>query len=126
MSTPLEFDFRQDPSEWHLDDVSVVQTTPPPAATGSVAINDLNIVEGNSGTQVATFTVTRTGTGATAPFDVSYATADSTATLRAPVEGDSARILRRGRQVGAISIAIPPNALGLRQCSRSVQQGGLL
>jgi hypothetical protein len=26
-STPLEFDFRQDPSEWHLDDVSVVQAT---------------------------------------------------------------------------------------------------
>jgi hypothetical protein len=49
-------------------------------ASGSVAINDVNIVEGNSGTQVVTFTVTRTGTNATAPFDVSYATADSTAT----------------------------------------------
>jgi Calx-beta domain len=49
-------------------------------ASGSVAVNDVNIVEGNSGTQVATFTVTRTGTNATAPFDVSYATADSTAT----------------------------------------------
>ena len=49
-------------------------------ASGSVAINDVNIVEGNSGTQVATFTVTRTGTNATAPFDLSYATADSTAT----------------------------------------------
>ena len=49
-------------------------------ASGSVAINDVNIVEGNSGTQLATFTVTRTGTNATAPFDVSYATADSTAT----------------------------------------------
>jgi hypothetical protein len=49
-------------------------------ASGSVAINDVNIVEGNSGTQLATFTVTRTGTNATAPFDVNYATADSTAT----------------------------------------------
>ena len=26
-STPLEFDFRQDPSHWQLDDVSVVQVT---------------------------------------------------------------------------------------------------
>jgi hypothetical protein len=54
-------------------------------ASGSVAINDLIITEGNSGTQLATFTVTRTGTNATAPFDVSYATADSTATA---VDGD--------------------------------------
>jgi len=40
-STPLEFDFRQDPSEWHLDDVSVVQTTgstpPPPPPTPPAA-----------------------------------------------------------------------------------------
>ena len=38
-STPLEFDFRQDPSEWQLDDVSVVQATgspPPPPPTSGI------------------------------------------------------------------------------------------
>src|SRR2546430_601497 len=55
-----------------------VTNPPPPAATGSVSINDLNIVEGNSGTQLATFTVLRSG--GTDPFNVSYATADGTAT----------------------------------------------
>jgi len=47
-------------------------------AAGSVAISDVNIVEGNSGTQLAFFTVARTGGAAT--FDVNYATADGTAT----------------------------------------------
>src|SRR2546423_198233 len=37
-------------------------------ATGSVSINDVNIVEGNSGTQLATFTVLRSG--GTDPFNV--------------------------------------------------------
>jgi serralysin len=45
---------------------------------GSVSINDVMIVEGNSGTQLAFFTVSRTG--GTAAFDVNYATADGTAT----------------------------------------------
>src|SRR2546430_12375957 len=55
-----------------------VTNPPPPAATGSVSINDVNIVEGNSGTQLATFTVLRSG--GTDPFNVSYATAGTTAT----------------------------------------------
>jgi hypothetical protein len=42
--------------------------------------------------------------------------------LRARVEGNSASVLRRGRESWRISIAIPPNALGLRQCCRSVQR----
>ena len=45
---------------------------------GNVSINDVNITEGNSGTQVATFSVTRSG--GTAAFNVNYATADGTAT----------------------------------------------
>ena len=49
-----------------------------PPNTGSVTINDVQITEGNTGTQVATFTVTRSG--GTAAFDVNYATADGTAT----------------------------------------------
>jgi uncharacterized delta-60 repeat protein len=45
---------------------------------GLVSINDISISEGNSGTKVATFTVTRTG--GSAAFDVNFATADSSAT----------------------------------------------
>ena len=45
-STPLEFDFRQDPSEWHLDDVSVVPTgsvpPPPPAPPAAPAITSFS------------------------------------------------------------------------------------
>jgi Ca2+-binding RTX toxin-like protein len=46
---------------------------------GSLSINDVTISEGNSGTKVATFTVTRSG--GTAAFDVNYATANGTATV---------------------------------------------
>jgi hypothetical protein len=51
--------------------------TPPPGA-GSISINDVTTAEGNSGTHVDTFTVTRTG--GTAAFDVHYATSNGTAT----------------------------------------------
>jgi len=47
-------------------------------AVGSISINDVTIAEGNAGTSIATFTVTRTG--GTAAFDLTYATADGTAT----------------------------------------------
>ena len=65
---------------------------------GSVSINDVTITEGNNGTQVATFTVTRSG--GTAAFDVNYATADGTATT---ADGDyvatsGTPALRRQRQ----------------------------
>ncbi len=45
----------------------------------TLAINDVSIAEGNSGTQILTFTVTRTGTTASA-VGFSFATADGTAT----------------------------------------------
>ena len=44
----------------------------------SVAINDVSIIEGDAGTSVATFTVTRSG--GSAAFTVTYATANGTAT----------------------------------------------
>jgi hypothetical protein len=44
---------------------------------GSVSINDVSITEGNSGTKLMTFTVTRSG--GTAAFAVNYATAANTA-----------------------------------------------
>ena len=49
------------------------------SAPGTVSINDVTISEGNSGTQVATFTVTRSG--GTAAFDVNFATSNGTATV---------------------------------------------
>jgi Ca2+-binding RTX toxin-like protein len=45
---------------------------------GSITIDDITIAEGQSGTKLATFTVTRAG--GTAAFNVNYATADGTAT----------------------------------------------
>ena len=56
---------------FHVDDGAAV--------VGSVAINDVAITEGNNGTQLAIFTVTRTG--GTAAFDVNFATQDGTATV---------------------------------------------
>jgi len=47
--------------------------------TSSVAVHDVMISEGNSGTQIATFTVTRSG--GTAAFDVNFTTSDNTATI---------------------------------------------
>ena len=76
--THLEFDYRQDPTQWRLDDISVVAADMTSAAP-TVSINDVTISEGNSGTNVATFTVTRSG--GTAAFDVNFATSDATATV---------------------------------------------
>ena len=52
-------------------------TVPPSPVAGSVAVNDMTVVEGNAGTKVMTFTLTRSG--GTAAFDVKYATVDGTA-----------------------------------------------
>ena len=48
------------------------------AGPGSITISDASVTEGNSGTKVETFTVTRSG--GTAAFDVNFATANGTAT----------------------------------------------
>jgi hypothetical protein len=47
------------------------------ATPGSVTISDASVTEGNSGTKIETFTVTRSG--GTAAFSVDFATADSSA-----------------------------------------------
>ena len=65
--------------EWNNKTDPIPYPNSPPA-TGSVSINDVTISEGNSGTKVATFTVTRSG--GTAAFDVNYATSSNgTATV---------------------------------------------
>jgi hypothetical protein len=46
---------------------------------GSISINDMQISEGNSGTKLETFTVTRSG--GTAAFDVTFTTSDNNATV---------------------------------------------
>jgi hypothetical protein len=48
-------------------------------AVTSVAINDVSIIEGNSGTRIETFAVTRSG--GSAAFDVNFTTADGSATV---------------------------------------------
>ena len=45
---------------------------------GNISINDVSLSEGNSGTKLATFTVSRAG--GTAAFSVNYATANGSAT----------------------------------------------
>jgi Ca2+-binding RTX toxin-like protein len=50
-----------------------------PAQAGSVSIDDVQITEGDGGTKVAVFTVTRTG--GSAAFDVNFATTDGSATV---------------------------------------------
>jgi hypothetical protein len=59
------------------------------AIAGSVSINDVTISEGNSGTNVATFTVTRSG--GTAAFAVNFATSDGTAMADYDYAGPPAR-----------------------------------
>src|SRR5436190_23298661 len=48
------------------------------AGVGNISINDITIAEGNAGTSIASFTVTRSG--GTAAFDLTFATADGSAT----------------------------------------------
>ena len=59
--------------------VGIITNDDAAPVAGSVSIGDAQIVEGNSGTQLLNFTVTRSG--GTAAFDVNYATSDGTATV---------------------------------------------
>jgi len=59
------------------DNFAISGTAGSPVA-GNISIGDVTIAEGNAGTSIATFTVTRTG--GNAAFDLTYATADGTAT----------------------------------------------
>jgi len=62
----------------HAQGVGTIVNDDVAPVAGSVAIGDVSITEGNNGSQVETFTVTRTG--GSAAFDVNFATADGTAT----------------------------------------------
>ncbi len=104
--------------------IAPVEVDPP-----SLAINDVRITEGNSGTTNAVFTVTRTG-AANQPFSVRYATANNTAlagndytavsgtlsftasetskTISVPIVGDSAVELD---ETFFINLSSPTNAV---------------
>jgi hypothetical protein len=79
-STPLEFDFRQDPAYWHLDDISVTAQASIPtsldggrvlqlagtsAATGSTASMDLNGANPQTGVSASGSGTLTIGSGAT-------------------------------------------------------------
>ena len=78
-----------------------------PAVAGSVSINDITITEGNSGTKVATFTVTRAA--GTAAFDVSFATSDGTATIADNDYVTSSGILHFGANENTKTISVTIN-----------------
>ena len=59
--------------------VGTIQNDDAQPVAGSVVIGDTSVAEGNAGTKVMTFTLTRSG--GTAAFDVNFATANGTATL---------------------------------------------
>ena len=59
--------------------VGTIQNDDAQPVAGSVIIGDASVAEGNAGTKVMTFTLTRSG--GTAAFDVNFATANGTATL---------------------------------------------
>jgi Zn-dependent metalloprotease len=74
---PIRFRFRIgtdssfDDYGWFVDDVRIYRCRP------AITVNDVSVTEGDSGTKLATFTVTRgTGTGSSS---VNYATANGTA-----------------------------------------------
>jgi len=77
------------------------------ASSISVAINDVTITEGNSGTTLMTFTVTRTG--GPAAFDINFATSNGSATV---ADGDYAAAsgtLHFATNVNTQTISIPVN-----------------
>jgi Calx-beta domain/RTX calcium-binding nonapeptide repeat (4 copies) len=104
----LEFDGYNSPDAWRLDDVTLTAVgVAPPAVAGSISINDVTISEGNSGTEVATFTVTRSG--GTAAFDVNYATSDGTATVADSDYGAASNTLHFGANQNTQTISVTIN-----------------
>jgi hypothetical protein len=73
----------------------------------SVAINDVSITEGDSGTKIETFTVTRSG--ASAAFDVNFTTADGSATVADHDYVASSGTLHFGAGVNTQTISVTIN-----------------
>jgi Ca2+-binding RTX toxin-like protein len=77
------------------------------APAGSLSINDVSISEGNGGTKVATFTVTRTG--GTAAFDVNFATSNGSAAVADSDYVANAGTLHFGVSVNTQTISVTIN-----------------
>jgi Ca2+-binding RTX toxin-like protein len=83
---------------------TIINDDAPPPAVGDISIGDVTIAEGNSGTQTATFTVTRTGTS---PFSVDFATANGTAISGSDYAGISGTLtFAEGQLTQTISVTI--------------------
>jgi hypothetical protein len=76
-------------------------------AAGAIVINNQTVIEGNSGTKVATFTVTRSG--GTAAFDVNFATANGSATVADSDYVACAGTLHFGDSVNSQTISVTIN-----------------
>jgi ELWxxDGT repeat protein len=84
---------------WELVDD---QTQPPP----NLSIKDLTVVEGNSGTRSATFTVTLSA-GSIRPVTVQYATANGTATAGSDYQARSGTLtIPAGQTTGTITVPV--------------------
>ena len=70
----LPFAITQGHEGWHVDNVQIAVPGAPPAG---LSVSDVTLTEGNAGTALATFTVTRSSGGGRAT--VRYATADGSA-----------------------------------------------
>jgi hypothetical protein len=88
-----------------MDVLGFHRVSSPPAI--SVSINDMTISEGDGGTKVMTFTVTRSG--GTAAFAVNYATADGTATTADHDYAANSGTLNFGSGVNTQTISITIN-----------------
>ncbi len=77
---------------------------------GSIIIDDVTLSEGDAGTKLATFTVTRSG--GTAAFSVDYATADGTATAGSDYLAASGTLsFADGQTSGTIAVTINGDTL---------------
>jgi subtilisin-like proprotein convertase family protein len=83
------------------------QTVTWPSVAGSVAVDDVSVTEGDNGTTVMTFTVTRSG--GEAAFAVNYAAADGTATLADSDYGATSGTLSFGAGVNTQTISVAIN-----------------
>src|SRR5207253_10021266 len=82
-----------------------VWTSPPPPPP-SIAIGDVTITEGNTGTRAAVFTVTLSA-AASQPVTVAYATANGTATAGSDYTAASGTLtIPAGQTTGAITVPV--------------------
>ncbi len=93
--------------EASLNDNAFARSVTVMAPAGTVSISDVTVTEGDSGTKLATFVVTRSG--GTAAFDVHYTTADGGADVADGDYNAASGTLRFGDGVGILTISVAVN-----------------